>query len=485
MGNTNGNNMNNGTNDNTDKNTDKSFDDMDFDFLADEQEGESPENESLSVDAHNNYKVIVADDDESVHAVTNLILKEFRFENKGLTILNTYSGNETKTVLEANPDVAVILLDVVMEDLDSGLKVVEYIRNDLRYHNTRIILRTGQPGQAPENYVIKNYDINDYVLKTELTNNKLFTLMYSCLRSYRDIITTKETMESLAAAENELRKNYLNLKHEVKRRRKAESELMQTNEKLKEMDRLKMEFLAVISNEFRSPLTSIFGFSNIIKKKFDEVFSTFSNGKISNDKNKMIAQVYKQLNDNISKIQSEGQKMTLLVNDVMDITKLELGKEEWHNDELNIADIIDGVIEITELFFIDNKLQLVKDIQDELPVFIGDRKKLIRVLHEFISNAVKFTREGIITCQAQLIQDDTIQVSVTDTGIGIDRHNLEVVFEKYKKLHNSNILNKPAGAGLGLSICKEIIEKHGGKIWAESSPGRGSTFYFTLPCRNK
>lgn len=134
------------------------------------------------------WKLLVVDDEEEVHAVTRLVLDDFRFGNRPLEILSAYCGAEAKKIMETHNDIAVILLDVVMETDQAGLEVVRYIRQDLRNHFTRIVLRTGQPGQAPEHKVITDYDINDYKEKTELTRQKLFTSIYTSISSYRDLV---------------------------------------------------------------------------------------------------------------------------------------------------------------------------------------------------------------------------------------------------------------------------------------------------------
>ena len=143
------------------------------------------------------WKVLIVDDEPEVHAVTKLALSDFALNGKTLQFLSAYSGEEANALFRTHSDIAVVLLDVVMETDDAGLKVAEYIRNELDNHFTRIILRTGQPGQAPEKDVIINYDINDYKSKTELTAQKLFTVMIAALRSYRDIIVIEENRRGL------------------------------------------------------------------------------------------------------------------------------------------------------------------------------------------------------------------------------------------------------------------------------------------------
>ncbi len=143
------------------------------------------------------WKLLIVDDEEEVHLLTRLVLKNYEFEGRGLKLLSAYSGAGARQILRDNPDVAIILLDVVMEREDSGLRLVRYIRNEMENTNVRIILRTGQPGQAPEHEVVSQYDINDYKAKTELTAQKLFTTVTSALRSWRDIQTITLRNEGL------------------------------------------------------------------------------------------------------------------------------------------------------------------------------------------------------------------------------------------------------------------------------------------------
>ena len=133
------------------------------------------------------WKVVIADDDQGVHDVTVLALKRFTFEDKPLNFYHAYTAAETCTLVERYPDIALILLDVVMDSDDAGLKAVQYIREQLKNSSVRIVLRTGQPGAAPEEEVIHRYDINDYKDKTELTTQKLKTVIYSSLRSFSEL----------------------------------------------------------------------------------------------------------------------------------------------------------------------------------------------------------------------------------------------------------------------------------------------------------
>jgi response regulator RpfG family c-di-GMP phosphodiesterase len=143
--------------------------------------------EPVKQNVDNKWKILIVDDEEEVHQVTKFVLSDVEFEGKPLSFLQAYSAEEAKHLLAKEQDIAVILLDVVMEDDHSGLTVIQYIRQELGNPLMRIILRTGQPGQAPEKQVIMEYDINDYKEKTELTSQKLYSTLIVALRSYRDL----------------------------------------------------------------------------------------------------------------------------------------------------------------------------------------------------------------------------------------------------------------------------------------------------------
>lgn len=143
------------------------------------------------------WNVLVVDDEEQVHSITKLVLDRYQFEGRKLHFLHAYSAKEAREILSTHDDIALVLLDVVMESDQAGLLLAKYIRQELKNKFTRIVLRTGQPGQAPEESVIADYDINDYKDKTELTATKLKTLMYSTLRSYRDIVALEENRKGL------------------------------------------------------------------------------------------------------------------------------------------------------------------------------------------------------------------------------------------------------------------------------------------------
>ncbi len=246
----------------------------------------------------------------------------------------------------------------------------------------------------------------------------------------------------------------------------------------KEIDRLKTEFITVVSHELRTPLTSILGFIEIINKNFSENILPHFN--ISDLK---LSKVVNKINKNFKIVLSEGERITSLINDILDISKLESGKAIWNFKEISIKEVITDAYKALSPLFKQKEIPCYIEIQPSLPVIDADRERLIQVVINLLSNALKFTEKGYVKCQAKLNVDE-ILVSIEDTGIGIPEEEKERIFEKFKQVEDL-IRGKPKGTGLGLAISKQIVEAHGGKIWVDSKLGKGSTFYFTLPIKGK
>jgi signal transduction histidine kinase/DNA-binding response OmpR family regulator/HAMP domain-containing protein len=236
-------------------------------------------------------------------------------------------------------------------------------------------------------------------------------------------------------------------------------------------------FVANVTHELRTPLTSIMGFARLVQKRLDERILPNTS---SDDQH--VGRAIHQVKENLEIIYSESQRLTSLINDVLDLEKIEAGKMDWNMRRLQIADVIHQSKTNTASLFEESTLEFIVDIRQNLPEIIGDQEKLLQVMINLLSNAVKFTHRGRVTIQAEQ-QGSNVIVSVSDTGIGITPEDLPKVFEKFKQAGGS-LTSKPHGTGLGLTIAKEIVEHHGGKIWVESTPGVGSIFTFSLPIVN-
>jgi signal transduction histidine kinase len=170
-----------------------------------------------------------------------------------------------------------------------------------------------------------------------------------------------------------------------------------------------------------------------------------------------------------------------MVNDVLDITKIESGHMDWRIGTVDLAALLEESSRTYTTIVERDGLAFVLDVGEDLPAIHGDRDRLQQVIGNLVDNALKFTRRGEIRLAAHRV-DHEIQVSLSDTGVGIPPEYQEIVFGKFQQVGQATpVLDKPRGAGLGLSICREIVEYHHGRLWLESQPGQGSTFTFTLP----
>jgi signal transduction histidine kinase len=257
--------------------------------------------------------------------------------------------------------------------------------------------------------------------------------------------------------------------------KKREFELLEAKEQAEAASEAKSSFLANVSHELRTPLTSILGFTRIIQKRFDERILP----KLVIEDAKLKRAV-RQVSDNIQIILSEGTRLTTLINNVLDLEKIEAGEMDWNIAEVEAAEVIDQAVSATEYLHSREGVDFTVEVEADLPAMLGDRDKVVQVIVNLISNAAKFTDAGAITCSAKRDSNDRIAICVADTGCGISEHDKATVFEKFRQVGDT-LTDKPTGTGLGLPICKEIVDHLGGKIWVESDPARGSEFHFTLP----
>ncbi len=260
---------------------------------------------------------------------------------------------------------------------------------------------------------------------------------------------------------------------EEKIKRQTE-ELKKANQDLQQLDKMKTAFLATVSHELRTPLTSILGFSKIIRKKSLSLLRDLESTLESKPR-----KTINRISDNAEIIISESIRLTSIINDVLDISKMEAGKFEWDIQSHDLTKVLnDGAKAVS--YLVENKgLSLETIIPDDLPEVMCDRDRIIQVVINLLSNAIKYTPKGSIKMSVQKVKD-FVKVEVTDTGIGIPAEYKDQVFDKFKQLGDT-LTDKPPGTGLGLPICKHIIKEHKGQLGVVSEVGVGSTFYFTIP----
>ncbi len=261
---------------------------------------------------------------------------------------------------------------------------------------------------------------------------------------------------------------------DITSRKKTENKLKDLNLELQEQDTKRIDFLSTVSHEIRTPLTLVLGFVHMIEKKLENVLFPLIN--IDSDK---VNRTVNQIKTNINTVKVEGVRLTSLIDDMLDISKMEEGKSDLKREHFSVAVIIGRALEVTNSFIEMYQIDMVEDIESELPEVIGDIDKITQVVINLISNAMKFTDEGPIICRARKINNEVI-ISVIDKGVGIADADQEKIFEKFSQVR-SEPKGRPKGTGLGLAICKNIVEQHGGRIWVESKLGVGSSFSFSIP----
>jgi len=244
---------------------------------------------------------------------------------------------------------------------------------------------------------------------------------------------------------------------DITERKKVEKELIDAKEKAEKSDKLKTTFLANMSHEIRTPLNSLIGFSHFIMNK--ELTES--------EKNKYT-----------SIINSSGNHLLDIINDVLDISKIEIGQVELYNSEVCVNDVIREV-SLNKPPNNNKNLFVYTTLTDDESTIITDESKLRQILTNLMTNAIKFTHKGNIQIGYDLV-DGFLQFYVSDSGIGISEDKLEVIFERFRQAEEG-LSKKYGGTGLGLSISKSHVEMMGGKIWVESKMEEGSTFYFTIP----
>ena len=236
---------------------------------------------------------------------------------------------------------------------------------------------------------------------------------------------------------------------------------------LRELDRLKSSFLANMSHELRTPLNSILGFSDVMLEELDGPLTE----NMAND---------------LGLIQKNGQHLLHLINDVLDMAKIESGKMNLSLEKFKVHEILEEVTSITSPLASEKNLALfIENESDREVEIMADRTRLRQVMINLINNAIKFTEKGKISMRVTR-QDEQVLIIVRDTGIGIPADKLEAIFQEFIQVDISST-RKAGGTGLGLPISRRLVEMHGGRLWAESTgvAGEGSTFFVELPLEAK
>lgn len=553
-------------------------------FFADEEDDETSAQQLP-------WKVLIVDDEPGIHQVTKFAISELVFEGRPLEFLHAYNGPEAIATVKETPDIALILLDVVMETQTAGLDVAKAIREQVDNHLTRIILRTGQPGYAPEAEIILDYDINDYKNKTELSKDKLCTTVIAALRGYAELIRTESYRQSLSkimeyseqlltatnfeqffehlrtelasllplgklynpqevsycllnradessevihhssnvddpnvwleqfaqlladsaeqgnqfdkhlavlpirdpksdhqlflAIDNQefiddqqqqlldifahyveiasanlslqLSLSKLNTDLEAKVDQRTR-ELSVEKQKAEQASQAKSQFLANMSHEIRTPMNAILGFTQLLIRD---------------------AQTSTEQKETLFKIDKAGNHLMEIINDVLEISKIEAGAMELKLTPFDLGALLEDVGQMFSFRCEQKSLdwEFINQLDNELPVY-GDQGKMRQIMINLLGNAVKFTDEGYVSLTLSQPAPHTYRFDVKDSGPGMTEEELKALFTNFAQ---GKAGSEKGGTGLGLAISYKQVELMGGKIKVQSTPGEGSTFSFTVP----
>jgi signal transduction histidine kinase len=388
--------------------------------------------------------VLVVDDDEMVRYVLNEKLSEI-----GYTVTDACDGQSAlELFLDTGFDA--VLLDLKMPGMD-GITTLR----EMRKHD-------------PDVPVIMVTAFGDISTAVEAIKLGAYDFVEKPPQLSRIMVMLKRAIEK-AALEREVRSLAKNAEDTVV--------LKAACEKLQELDKMKTAFLSSISHELRTPLTSIIGYAEIARQKYCKLLPSIT------PKDQKLSRVIGQIDANLDILVSEANRLACLIDNVLELTALEAGTVDVCSDDVALESVINNVATGFVEQFKSRGLDFSWVIEADLPHVVGDSRRLSHVMDHLFANAFKFTEQGHVSCSVRKVQGNLL-VSVSDTGKGIPEELHRAIFDKFSQI-GETLTDKPHGTGLGLPICRLIVERHGGTIWVESEPGKGSTFTFSLPAVQK
>jgi len=387
--------------------------------------------------------LLAIDDDPDNRAfLTKAVSKQ------GFEVVTAPNATQARRQLDGRRP-ALIFLDVQMPE-ESGLALLPQMLRD--FPDAVVVMMTAYGSEQVAAEALRG-GADDYIAKP-IDLQRLRELLERNLEKQR----LRAERQSLVARLKDSNR-YLMRQHAALRR--ADEEILQVNRQLEQSNRYKSEFLANMSHELRTPLNAILGFSEILL----DLTMNLTPG---------------ERTEFLRNIHSSGQHLLGLINDILDLAKIEAGKMELKAEDLRVSEALQEVTAILEPMARQQGLQLITIGAVEASVIKADRSKFKQVLYNLLSNAVKFTPPpGQITITVKDAPDQ-LTVSVQDTGIGMKGEDLPKLFREFEQIDGS-YTRRYQGTGLGLALCRRFVQMHGGRIWAESKFGKGSTFTFTIP----
>lgn len=373
-------------------------------------------------------QILIVDDDAGMRSTLSDILIE-----EGYAVVSYGKGVEALSWLKKN-QFDIVILDIKLPDID-GMKLLEEIRQ--LNPESGVIVITGYASVETAVAAIKE-DAYAYVVKPFIVD-ELKAVIRKALRQIRLSLENKGLIDQL---------------------QRSNRDLERANEKLKELDLMKTRFLANMSHELRTPLNSIIGFTEIL---LDKLF-----GDINEKQGRHLRHIH-----------TSGNILLQLIDDILDLSKIEAGKIELVFEEADLGSIINEACKIIQPMVEKKKQDLRMNLELSSKAYV-DPKRIHQIILNLLNNAIKFTPEGGSVAIEAVEDQKEFRINITDTGIGLRSDELEVIFNEFRQV-DSSVAKEHGGTGLGLSIAKRLVQMHKGRIWAESEYGKWSKFIFTLP----
>ncbi|MBU0468164.1 MAG: response regulator [Candidatus Omnitrophica bacterium] len=379
-------------------------------------------------------KVVVLDDEQNIlESLERLFFKE------DFGVFTTTDHKEAMKMLEKEK-IKLVMSDQRMPDI-TGVEFLKQVKE--KYPDVMRILITGHTDIQSAEDAINFGGVYRFINKP-WNSDELKGAVRQAIKHYDLVIENRNLFDSTKIKNEEL-------------------EIL--NRKLKSMYEVQKDFSSTVSHELRTPLASI-------KSTVDLVLSG-APGPLSEDQAKFL-----------NKTRSNVDRLNRLINDILDLTKMESGKTQLNIIFSDMGIVLNEVVETQSYVAKEKGLYLKCEIAQELPKVPVDVDKMHQVLNNLISNAIKFTESGGITISCNNLEEsNSIEIRIKDTGPGIKVEDIDKLFQKFQQIGES--IKHVGGTGLGLAICKEIVNRHGGKIWVESEEGKGSSFCFLLPIQER
>ncbi len=369
------------------------------------------------------WKILVVDDERDVHSVTNIVLQHDIVLGRKIRLLHAYSGTQAIEILKSEPDIALVLLDVVMETDDDGLMVAAYVRLSSTNPHTRIVMRTGQPGVISEQIAAKDFQVNYYEPKSQLTAERLRAIVHMAIDAYHSSVTLAQTVAQLKTTLNDL-------------------EL----------------FSNAVAHDLKTPGRQIALLADLLLEDLP-------------------VDTPRETRELAAQIGDAGRRLINMTEELLDLSRL--GKNSLNMSELTAEELIDNVLNDLRFNLRDEEIDIQVEIDPEIILHV-DREKFKHVINNIVENSCKYrSKERILHILISVKRSlDNCTIEISDNGTGINESMLDSIFLPFRRAVDGDEVN---GSGIGLAICRRIVDLHDGTIYASSTEGDGTTICITLP----